>query len=729
MPFRLLHLCLLTAAASAAPALVYSTYLRDGFTPQAIAADQSGNIYLAGNAIVDSPTSQNAILIVKLDAQASKYLYLRYLGGSVNDTVTSVAVDRTGNAYIAGFTVSPDFPVTNDGSLAVPPAGVNDQRSFVIKLDPNGELVFSELVGGSASSAAMAIAVNAAGQVIVTGTSASSGFPTTPGAYSIANSANHPYLLELDPTGTKVVFSATGIGGSALALDSSGNIFVAGTTTLLDYPTTPGAYQTIFPVFRTCYFPCQLSLQGPNQYVTKVDPAGSKLIFSTAVAGGGDENNQGLAVDASGNVYLTGFAGVLYPFTVPTPKPPSSGTPAGTTYALPFLSKLDADGKNLLFSIPVGGAGVEVDSSGFIYAGGNTASPGSHYTIGNIPALAGVPAQCLPNALIGRTAYASQVDAASGAVLSTQFLGGSTLGLASIALAGSTMWMTGSTRTLDFALTPNAFTPSGLRDPQLGAYLGAVDFSKPEPPASSPRIACILDGADFASAGPIAAYQLLSIFGTDLGPQTGVAAPDFSTTTLAGVSVNFGSVAAPLLYVSSSQINLAVPAPAIGFSASSIKLTKGVSTEPLQLPLTVRHPSIFLNFGATLQSDPTQFFALALNQDGSMNSVTNPARLGSSISVFANSLSPVPSVVSTPLQLSSTWGWSVTNASPETPFVTRVTLQVPATLQNNFSCSTSQDICTAGFTIVDVDAFSVGPQPVNVKGESFGGVVYVSRTP
>jgi hypothetical protein len=84
-------------------------------------------------------------------------------------------------------------------------------------------VVFSDLLGGSAFSAAQAVAGTAAGQVILSGLSRTSGFPTTPGAYSIADSGN-PFLLEIDATGTNLVFSATGIGGSAIALDSGGNI-------------------------------------------------------------------------------------------------------------------------------------------------------------------------------------------------------------------------------------------------------------------------------------------------------------------------------------------------------------------------------------------------------------------------------------------------------------------------------------------------------------------------
>ena len=210
----------LAFAASTFPVLTYSTYLRDSFTPKAIATDSSGNIYLAGNAIVDPATLQSTVLVVKLNPQASQYLYVRYLGGSVKDSANAIAVDPAGNVYVAGSTASPDFPVTSGGNLGTSP-GPSSQRSFVAKLDPSGGLVFSDLLGGSAASAAQAVAVNAAGRIVVTGVvSAVTGpaFPSTAGAYSIANTANHPYLLELDPTGTKTAFSATGIGGSALAL-------------------------------------------------------------------------------------------------------------------------------------------------------------------------------------------------------------------------------------------------------------------------------------------------------------------------------------------------------------------------------------------------------------------------------------------------------------------------------------------------------------------------------
>ena len=101
MLMRTLSLILSTGlafAASVFPVLTYSTYLRDSFTPKAIAVDSSGNIYVAGNAIVDTATSQTTVLVVKLNPQASQYLYVRYLGGSVGDYANAIAVDGAGNA-------------------------------------------------------------------------------------------------------------------------------------------------------------------------------------------------------------------------------------------------------------------------------------------------------------------------------------------------------------------------------------------------------------------------------------------------------------------------------------------------------------------------------------------------------------------------------------------------------------------------------------------------------
>ena len=705
-------------AASTAPALTYSTYLRDSFTPKAIATDSSGNIYVTGYAIVDPAAAQTTALVIKLNPQASQYLYVRYLGGSVDDYANAIAVDGAGNAYIAGATLSPDFPVTNGGNLGTAPTNQQDMRSFVAKLDPNGNVVFSDLLGGSTASAAQAVAVNAAGQVLVSGNSVQTGFPATAGAYSVPNTANHPYLLELDPTGTKTVFSATGIGGSAIALDSSGDIYVAGTTYLLDYPTTPGAYQATFPVFDSCLFLCMFASQGANQYVTKVNAAGSKLIYSTSVSGSYNTINTGLAVDAAGNAYLTGFAGGAYPYTVTPPAIPSEPGAIATAFlALPFLSKLDPLGQTLLFSVPVGGAGVQVDSKGSVYTGGDVGSGvlPDYAVAPNIPALANVPSQCLPNNFsIQTSAYVSQVDANSGDLLGAQFIGGSNLTATAVALSGSTLWMAGATTLADFPFTPNTLTVEFLTSipltgpypgsgPVPGAYLGAVDFSQPAPPAGAPQIACIVNAANLAAIAAATRYQLLTIFGSGLGPATGVGASGL-TQTLDGVSVTFGAFPAPILYASSTQINLAVPLVTYPQSSAVVQaLVNGVGTPARQLALTYQNPTLFLNMPLTM-AGANGPVALALNADGSTNSPTNPALLGSVISVFVNGLAEDPDVNYAPLQLTAPAGWQVTKIEQATPYVIQVDVQLPS-------------------TVSEIPVAS-GELTLNFGSQSFGGTVF-----
>jgi uncharacterized protein (TIGR03437 family) len=711
------------AAAPTFPALTYSTYLRDNFTPSALATDSSGNIYMAGTAIVNA--NQATVLVVKLNPQATQYLYTRFVGGSISDGASAIAVDSAGNAYVAGSTNSPDFPVTSGGNFVTAPTGPIIERSFVFKLDPNGQLVYSALFGGSTYSFAQAVAVNVSGEALVSGTSNTSGFPSTPGVYNIADTAGAPYLLELNATGTAILFSATGIGGSAITFDSSGNIYMAGTTGSLTYPTTPGSYQPTFPVFQTCIGFCQVASQGPNQYVTKLDPTGTKMIFSTAVSGSGNTLNNGLAVDAEGNVYLTGLAGVSYPYTVPVPTPPvGPAIDVLSTPALPFLSKLDPAGQKLLFSVPVGGAGVQVDSNGSAYVGGIAGTYDLYNMVASIPALANVPTPCLPTRTQS-AAYVSQVDAASGNLLGSQFLGSSPVLISGVALSGTTLWITGATSLANFPFSVNALTTGNLGPtPVPGAYLGAVDFSQPQPSAGTPQIGCVVDAADLEPAGPIVPYQLLTIFGSGLGPAMPAIASNYTTTTLGGVKVSFGSLQAPLLYASSNQINLAVPLVPEGpvsFPAMQVALN-GVSSPPLAFPVTSANPSLFVvpgSFSLTAE----EFAAVALNADGSQNSPINPAQLGSVISVFVNGLATDPDNPSEPPDLYAPGEWSVTSSSQINPFVLQVGLQVPS---SSASLSCQSNVCTATFEIYDLFYLSAY-QPGIPSGLRLVGDVYLTQ--
>lgn len=731
MIFRPVALYLLSglffAASSATfPALTYSTYLRDNFTANAIAVDRSGNIYLTGNLILDAATSQTTALVLKLNPQATQYLYTRVLGGSVNDYANAIAVDGAGNAYIAGVTNSPDFPVTGGSTLGTPPV-TTMERSFVAKLDPNGELVFSTLLGGSSNSSAQAVAVNASGQVLVSGTSVNAGFPSTPGVYSVTDTSFVPYLIEVDPTGTKLIFSATGIGGTAVTFDSSGNIYMAGTTGSLTYPTTAGSYQPNFPVFETCIAPCGGMFQGYNQYVTKLDPTGTKMIFSTAVSGTGNTMNGGLAVDLSGNVYLTGIAGAGYPFTVATPAGPTGVAAAALSFpALPYLSKLDPAGQKLSYSVPVGGKGVAVDASGNAYTGGILGVFFPYDVAAALPAIANVPSGCLlgenTEGMAVQGAYAAQVDP-SGNLLGSQFLSSVSPKLSGVALAGTTLWMIGATGA-NIPFTPNALmTPNLTRASAPGAYLGAVNFGAPQPPAGTPQISCVVDAANLAPAGPIVPLQLLTILGSGLGPDTPVSATDNSTTTLGGVSVSFGSLQAPLLYVSANQINVAVPlVPEQGPSAVMQVTVNGVASAPMAFQVASANPALFVVPG-TFQPNLALFNSVALNADGSMNSASNPAQLGSVIAVFVNGV--VSDVLNQGPELSTGNGWEILNEVQASPFVLQVNLRVPSA-NMNFECGfANTPACLASFAIADSTPYFLGATPQNASRPIFDGSVWV----
>jgi uncharacterized protein (TIGR03437 family) len=316
----------------------------------------------------------------------------------------------------------------------------------------------------------------------------------------------------------------------------------------------------------------------------------------------------------------------------------------------------------------------------------------------------------------------------SGNVLGSQFLGGSTLTFSGAALSGATLWIAGATNLPDFPFSPNALTGSNLRPTPLpGAYLGAVDFSGPQPLAGTPQIGCVVDAADLEPADPVVPYQLLTIFGSGLGPAKAEVATDNSTTSLGGVSVSFGSLSAPLLYVSSNQINLAVPLGSQGPSGTVMQVTvNGVSSPPLQFAVTSANPSLFVIPGS-YQTNSQEFVPVALNADGSLNSSTKPAPPGSVISVFVNGLSVDPRVSLQPPVLYAGGGWSVTNYSQLNPFVLKVDLQVPSSPVNLNCQLPNPSACTATFKIYDLTSYLVGLQPGNTGGLAFGGTVYVTQ--
>jgi uncharacterized protein (TIGR03437 family) len=372
-------------------ALVYSTFLGgSGSYQQAmpIAVDSAGNAYVGGfTNSKDFPTTAGAFqqnnadtccsdagFVTKLNPAGSQLLYSTYLAGSL---VFGLAIDSSGNIYVTGSTNAPDFPVTA-GTFQTTNGG--DADAYVTKLNPNvngqASLIYSTFLGGSGFDEGLAIAVDTSGSAYVTGDTKSTNFPATAGAYRSPNrAAEDAFVVKLNPAGSALAYSAL-LGGSAtdkglgVAVDTQGSAYVAGWTESLNFPIMPGAYQT--------------TQRGSDDvFVSKLNPAGSALVYSTFIGGTSSDVPSGIALDSRGNAYLTGVTlSANFPVTSDALKSTLSGGSDG------FVCELNDTGAALLYSTYLGGnvndAGdaIALDARGNAYILGTTPS-------GDFPTTAG----------------------------------------------------------------------------------------------------------------------------------------------------------------------------------------------------------------------------------------------------------------------------------------------------------------------------------------------------
>jgi hypothetical protein len=297
--------------------------------------------------------------------------YSTYLGGSRSDFGVSIAVDSSGNAYVAGYTESSNFPTTAGAFQTSLTASAGN--GFVTKLNSSGSaLVYSTYLGGNNGDGAFGIAVDLSGNAYVTGYTGSSDFPTTPGAFqtTLASSSTNGFVTKLNPTGSALVYS-TYLGGNAddfaigIVVDSSGDVYVTGVAYSGNFPTTAGAFQTSFAA----------TAGNSNAFVTKLNRTGSALVYSTYLGGTGSDHGDGMAVDSLGNAYVSGFAQSA---NFPTTAGAFQTALAGSQNA--FVTELNPGGSALVYSTYFGGSdedqgyGIAVDSLGNAYVTGYTAS-------------------------------------------------------------------------------------------------------------------------------------------------------------------------------------------------------------------------------------------------------------------------------------------------------------------------------------------------------------------
>ena len=240
----------------------YTTYLGGTGYEEArcVAVDRAGEAYVSGvTESADFPTTAGAFqgayagyrdaFVVKLNTAGSTLVYATYLGGTSGEYGWGIAVDRAYSAYIAGRTVSTDFPATVGAAQSL--YGGGDWDAFVAKLNATGsEIVYATYLGGTASDDVFAIAVEGAGVVSVTGQTSSTDFPITAGATQTTNAGGFDaFVGRLNASGSGLYYASYlgGAGGDSargIAVDAAGRAYVVGQTSSTEFPTTSGALQT-----------------------------------------------------------------------------------------------------------------------------------------------------------------------------------------------------------------------------------------------------------------------------------------------------------------------------------------------------------------------------------------------------------------------------------------------------------------------------------------------------
>ena len=380
-------------------ALIWATFLGGSGSDSisAVKLDPAGNVVVAGATnSADFPVTPGALdtsynggsvgngadgFVAILSPTGAALSYSSFLGGSKDDGANDVAVDATGAIFLTGTTQSRTFPVTQ-GSYDVSHNGGQD--AFIMKLGPSPDpsLVYSTFLGGSGSDVSKGIALDLEGSAFVTGLTLpnagkKANFPTTPGAYDRTSVDQDVFVAKMNAAGSVLVYS-TFLGGSSnsiehgesIAVDTAGSAYVTGNTLDPNFPTTPGAFDRIPVVWEA--------------FVTKFNPAGSALVFSTFLGGSSADLVHDLTIDSDGYPYVTGFTNSLdFPLT-----PDAVDSLRGSTDA--FLTRLNVTGDALVYSTYLGGStstesgwGIALDVAGNTVIAGETNAPDFPVTSGS----------------------------------------------------------------------------------------------------------------------------------------------------------------------------------------------------------------------------------------------------------------------------------------------------------------------------------------------------------
>lgn len=539
------------------------------------------------------------------------------------DLQSVTAVGPTGTASILNVTVA-------NGQVYV--GTVASADIFVSKVDRLGNLIYSTYFGGSAHDSATAMAVDAAGNVFVTGTTESRDFPVTSGAYAASGSS---FVFRLNPDGTLGYSSYfKGTNPVGLATDGRGSVWLAGITQG-GLPVTSGAADTEF----CCGGGGSVFAIGPSiirtqASLTRFDAAGSSLIFSTYVTGSGTASPFGsvsaataLAVASDGTAYVGGDAGIfgidasgsaILSSSREVIRPTAMAVaPDGSLYCAGWTGSLFQPGQGAFQGAGIRGSGaivqfdstlktvehatyfnggsnlvksIAIDSGGNVYAGGRTASQG-------------LPTRTLlAGGFAPSTAFLSELSGDLSALNFSSYFGDNEgFAISGVGIGAEGAVVTGGV--------------TGTQGQPANLWLNALSLAPP--PAlridTVENAASLLDGA-------ISSGETIIVHGAGFG---------------ADAQLLIGDVAVKASSLTSSEIAATVPADVPGVAATVQVQSGGVSSNQALIPVGITSPGLY----SADSSGSGQGYIL--NQDNSLNTPANPAAPGDKITIFATGVGPV----------------------------------------------------------------------------------------
>ncbi len=604
----ILSILTLQPALTAPPRISYATYLggTGGEIANAIATDSDGNYYVAVQ--TDSPNyrllpagqslSGGSDIVVSKFSPTNTLIYATAIGGSGTDIPLKAVVDTDGSLFVSFSTTSTNFPRPTGSTVGGGTAGAG-----VLKLNPAGTLAAVALLSAPQAASAFGLTLDSNRNVWITGQTP--GFTGQAGALqSTAAGGTDVFVARLNNTLTQLNYF-TYIGGPSddagymIAVDPSGNVYVAGVSG-----------STAFPTGASKPFPAA------GMFVLKLDPVANRILFATYLGSGviHDLILDGADLWTCGTYTGTGLAST----------PDALQTKYGGV-ADGMLVRLNATDGLISYSTFLGGSNgdfanaIARDPSGNIVVYGNTTSVDFPITSDALRRSLGP----------GITPFIAVVDA-GGRLLYASYTSGSGTFEPGIALAldprGNAIAV-GPTNGTTFPTTPGSFQPAsgGGQD----AYLIRIELVSPSDPDLSR--AAIQNAASFRG-GAVAPGEVITIYPANAGPAALVTAaltPDRKISTQIGATrVLFDEVPAPMVYTIAGQMSLVVPYAVQGKQFTRVAVEyNGVKSRPMAIPVVPIAPGVFTVASGTAQ-------AAALNQDGSVNSAQLPAARGSVVVFF-----------------------------------------------------------------------------------------------